>query len=802
MSTPAAPGAPTPSARHGPAVLRYPSGTTLPFFALILTVTLTSSFVGDWLYLSLRQRGDPLVPPPQWLWGPPVAVLAGALVLTMGAPRWLEYRHHWVPVPPDLAGAALARYDAVAAEAGLRKTPILMWNAASKGRSAVAYGSPRAYRVAITPALVGAARRDPTIFDLVLVHELAHVRHHDVTLAYYAVCVWYALLPALAAPLAWRAVDHDLSLVPEYLLRVTALTVLVYMVRAALLRVREHYADVRAGSAPASADALIGALQGSHSPGRRVIRPLSVHPSAAARVRVVGDPGRLARLSAAELFAVSVTATWSLPLLEDVLANGDPTAVLRAAQVSRWVVFGVVGAYTGTVLARWAGAGGGRSGTVAGAGGLVAGLSVGSVFSLANPGFLINAGADIAGAAVTAVVCGAYLLWAAELAQIAIPAGDGPGRRRLGTTVCVVLTAAVFALVADASLAISELVRLGATSFLGTYLIDAITTRPAAVVLAVVVIAAGIVAVGVRTRQARPYGVLALDAGLGVMVSLVIAGVHLRAHHNAAFDADRYYAVAVWMVAAAGAIAAAAHAMERGTGRLLSAFAGAAVTVVVAAAGFALVEDIAFGSTLGISDVAQLIRDAGSLAVLLVPVAGSLAWLTLGPHGVQPHSPRVVRTVIGTGLVATVSAVAIGMLPGVVTKPSPAPDLPRTELAGYLANQVLIALQERNTAVSDLAKIPQSSPDAGALIRMAVLPQYDNALQIVGNAHLTSPQAVRVRSALRTCLRAERAQAAALADAVEGRQPWSAYHAAAVAADNARDAWAKAYDEAIRTLQK
>lgn len=104
---------------------------------------------------------------------------------------------------------------------------------------------------------------------------------------------------------------------------------------------------------------------------------------------------------------------------------------------------------------------------------------------------------------------------------------------------------AVFALVADGSLGVSELLRLGATAVLGENLVSVLSNRFAALVQAVVVFIAGTATstVGMRpSRRDRPYVSVVTALVIGVTASVVLAGVHLRARHaGGSFNASTYY---------------------------------------------------------------------------------------------------------------------------------------------------------------------------------------------------------------------------------------------------------------------
>jgi Zn-dependent protease with chaperone function len=175
-------------------------------------------------------------------------LLAGAGAVAMGgvgilllAPRRIRHSRQ-LSAAGDTFGGAARRVAELAAEAGLSRSPAVV-----VGRQAdtFTFGVPGRYVIAL-PRGLAVRWRHPQLFDPVLRHELAHVRHGDVPLALLARSVGFVLAPLLVLPLVVGFVIGDNSLTPSYLWRAALLGAVVVLVSAQLLRTREYDADLRA----------------------------------------------------------------------------------------------------------------------------------------------------------------------------------------------------------------------------------------------------------------------------------------------------------------------------------------------------------------------------------------------------------------------------------------------------------------------------------------------------------------------------------------------------------------------------
>jgi Zn-dependent protease with chaperone function len=273
--------------------------------------------------------------------------LVAGITVVLTAPRVIERRRGLHPVGPGLA-PAVDKFQAFADEAGVvRRTALVVGSA--RLRDAFSYGVPGRYRVAVPPAIL-VRWRDSTTFDPLIRHELAHVRHHDVPLAWMARSMWVVVVPLLALPVVWGLLSRDPSAIPSYLWRAAMLTVVTLLASSALLRSREHGADLRASPTPESAAELSTLLHRISTPSRRGVRKLlAYHPSGEDRLTIVDGSGRHAAVTFVDGLTAAFLAGLTLPLLIGVIStvNGELAFVVAGI-----VVGPLVGATVGLGLWR------------------------------------------------------------------------------------------------------------------------------------------------------------------------------------------------------------------------------------------------------------------------------------------------------------------------------------------------------------------------------------------------------------------------------------------------------------------
>jgi Zn-dependent protease with chaperone function len=375
--------APTPEprrARLNP--FAFPSDTTFRFVLLVVAVLGTTFFVWNWIYFAVGGHGgrfaraalaclqvapaqsvnlddytnasdaygacvqDLTRPTAWWMLGGAALVLGLALALTLAQPWWRRRRLRLRPLTAADAPGVVAAVTELAAEAGLRQTPTLVWDPLDPAPSGLAFGYAGNYTVALTGGLVVRQATDPDAFRAVVRHELAHIRNRDVDVTYFTVSLWHAFLLGAVLPFVFTLFDEGLDTILRVSWRLAALGLLVYLTRNAVLRSREVYADVRASAAPGAADAVRRVLSGLPQPRRGAHGLLRVHPDPGRRLAAVEDTGSLFTLHLLTAFGAGLAATIAYESAVDLVSSFVSDGVdmrLVAALAFAPAVVGVVG---------------------------------------------------------------------------------------------------------------------------------------------------------------------------------------------------------------------------------------------------------------------------------------------------------------------------------------------------------------------------------------------------------------------------------------------------------------------------
>ena len=421
---------PVGAAPAGPAVARpnllaFPTPTTTRYVALLAALITAGFFIGSWLHNEIAGNEYVRVTYACWqaapggatqdwigmlaaeeqrrtcragveqvragylLAGAGAVALGGLGILLLAPPRILRSRH--LKAAGDTLAGAAQRVGELAAETGLSRSPAVV---VGRQGDAFTFGYPGRYVIALSRGLAVHWRR-AELFDPVLRHELAHVRHGDVPLAWLARSIGFVLAPLLVLPLVVGLLIGDSSLAPNYLWRAGLLGAVVVLVSAQLLRSREHDADLRAAhlsGGPAAVSTVLTAF----SPGqatRWFRRPLAKHPSKAERVAVLERPAAAASVTFLDGFAAAFLAALVVPLLVTLLiAATVGTVSTTVAEMTAAVLVGaLLGGSVG--LAQWRACVIGRVSTIhfspwPAACGVSAGLAVGEMASLGNVAFI------------------------------------------------------------------------------------------------------------------------------------------------------------------------------------------------------------------------------------------------------------------------------------------------------------------------------------------------------------------------------------------------------------------------------
>jgi hypothetical protein len=616
-----------------------------------------------------------------------VGVLSAGLLFVI--PPILERRRRLERPGPRL-DELVGRVGELAAEEGVARVPKVMLRYANG--DAFCYGVPGRYRLVI-PAALAVRWRDPTLFDPIVRHELAHLRRGDVMLAWLARTVWYVLAPLLALPIVVGLVRGDPSLFPAYLWRVALVAATVALVSRALLRAREHEADLQATSRPGRPEALASSLTryaGSTRPETERTaswrRWLTTHPTPAERCAVLERPelatqvGFLDGFVAAFLVAMmfpQAQATLQVALAAIGLAGGTHqlTAATAGLLLAAAVGLGLwraslVGRLVGTPVRAWPAALGMGLGLVLGQSASVGQIGSERILGLDHPLWVLGT-VVLLGVGTTTLSAG--------LGELSADAAAAARSARRAWVPALAVNAALF----TAAVLIVLQVQLGSDAGWGLvreWLVTAVASRPiltaaAAVALATAwAIAAARRAHGVpvwltetSTEAAWPTGTrvrLSLPLAAGVAGGLIGAAsiAALRLLSGPATDeaaASTQYYTGVWITAAVGvsvALGLAVTVARRGIA--LGVLAGP-IAVVTTVAG-SLVLHLISGGQVGLLGITIHLRTTVALGFVLTLVMAASALFTW--DRAEPPASTALSTAVGRVAAITVLGVVVVLL--------------------------------------------------------------------------------------------------------------------------------------------
>ncbi|MFJ9868968.1 M48 family metallopeptidase [Streptomyces sp. NPDC101165] len=264
-------------------------------------------------------------------------------------PWWVtRARCERLPALPSLRSRKLSRFpskdepdereiaeylDQLCRTVGVQPPPVWLLDAWADSPNGLAFGVPWRRRVIIDAGLVKLFRSDRDTFRAVIVHELAHLRNRDVDKTYLAFGIgWAFLIVAVlpfgalslhsamsgGSPVVPRGAVRYLADVPHALGLAAALTLLVRLVRNAVLRARELHADATTAEQLGyeGAAAITRALGDQPSSGRssalgasaRLTGLLGYWPTPEMRDRVLREPALLTRPTVWEMLGAGVVA--------------------------------------------------------------------------------------------------------------------------------------------------------------------------------------------------------------------------------------------------------------------------------------------------------------------------------------------------------------------------------------------------------------------------------------------------------------------------------------------------------------
>jgi hypothetical protein len=354
--------------------------------------------------------------------------LAGGLLVMAITPLIVGRRRPGKPAKAILPASAMSHIDELVRSAALRRAPRITIGGARQV-DAFSYGAFGRYIVQLPPAL--AIRwHDRLLFDPVLLHELAHVRRGDVTLAWLSRSVSYVLAAFLAVPVVVDGAKGQWGFTLDYLWRAVVLGLAVILIAQALLRSREIEADLRAASFLGNYGLLARAVSRARKPRRlnRFGGLTANHPDPGNRLKALDDPATATDVTAVDGFVAAFLAAMAAPILVEFFSNLlatnsqniDSAQLLAAAVTGAFLGLAVGAGLVRNALASAVHGSRRRLAALPAAVGLAVGIVIGQVVSLdqtangtiggvSNPVVLLVSA--LTGAGATAMTMGFGRLW-------------------------------------------------------------------------------------------------------------------------------------------------------------------------------------------------------------------------------------------------------------------------------------------------------------------------------------------------------------------------------------------------------
>ena len=284
------------------------------------------------------------------------AMLLVAVMLFLAVPAWKMRRARLVAFTSQDSADVWDCLQELCEQAGLKARPTFVWNPLNVNPGGLAFGRPGRHFVAISGGLVVLFSIDRPAFQAVVLHELAHIRNGDVEKTYFAIALWWAFVGAALAPLLFvrggylmllllqgspAAAGHQLLIEWTWVGRVAALALVVYLLRNAVLRAREVYADLRASALGDVRTALDHLLQGTRIHRRRwPLRLFTLHPDPSARRLLLQDTDQLFGLDRWEAFGCGCCAGIGYGGVALLIARAQPLWLWFLSDVLSGVIFG------------------------------------------------------------------------------------------------------------------------------------------------------------------------------------------------------------------------------------------------------------------------------------------------------------------------------------------------------------------------------------------------------------------------------------------------------------------------------
>lgn len=299
----------------------FPGNTEFRFILLIVAVMGASLFIYGDLYNSVIWGNVSNFSPGMcalWMMGGSVLTLAVAVGLYWWLPDWDIKKERMRSLSDRNSPEVLDYLNDLSREVGLSRLPRFFWRVLDQTKEGRAFGRWGDLCVYLPEGLIQQFDKNRPEFRAILLHEFAHIYNGDVHPHYLSVTVGWAFLITALPPFCMTLLRSPWERMLGMSGRVLVLWLLIYLMRNAVLRGREFYADLRASIWDGQSSALRLGLESAKRLAEKqgFWQRIGDHPDLGDRQRILDNPTPLFQIGFWDAFAAGMTTM--IPLMNFV----------------------------------------------------------------------------------------------------------------------------------------------------------------------------------------------------------------------------------------------------------------------------------------------------------------------------------------------------------------------------------------------------------------------------------------------------------------------------------------------------
>lgn len=266
-------------------------------------------------------------------WWPHILALALfwllVLVVYWYLPKWRIRRRRLRPLDADRFPELSGYLRDLQREAGVQQRVTYLLEPLNPTVTGLAFGRVHRRYVVLSGGLVALFTRDRPALRTVVLHELAHIRNRDLDITFITIAVWRLVAFLLVWGLLAFLLQVPLGMLPGYGIAVEGATtvqtvllvVFVPLLRNAVLRSRELYADARTAQWDDSEQSLRHLFDTYSTRDHHRGGPWRVHPPMKDRRTALTDARNLFTMGFWEALAFGIMVTFTVDSISDLLSR-------------------------------------------------------------------------------------------------------------------------------------------------------------------------------------------------------------------------------------------------------------------------------------------------------------------------------------------------------------------------------------------------------------------------------------------------------------------------------------------------